>query len=275
MADTLGREISWLTFLQNGPLTDRFANLPVSQARAPHSRNLVPEFTFPSGRFADRKLFSNRNAPATISLRSVIVIAKQETQATILAWADETFGPVSDPLRSATRVHEELLQLSKAIQLGKSDGEVRAEAADVAICLYRVAASLGSDLDRRVGSAMNMGMARELVPAGDSPARAVLRAETKLMIAKNMIADNVPRTRVSQELTAVRVILEEMVARLGGSLTVDVDAKMSINRERVWRLDASGHGYHDHAKDTKAYSLGRFIDDLQDDEGTNDGRNDE
>lgn len=170
--------------------------------------------------------------------------SKQETQATILAWADETFGPVRDPLRSATRVHEELLELSNAILLGKSDEVVREEAADVSICLYRLAAVMSADLDRRVASAMMMGMPKELVPESDSPSRAVLRAETKLVIAKNMIADEFPRTRVLQEITAVRVILEELVTRLGGSLAHEVDAKMAINRERKWQRDGSGHGYH-------------------------------
>jgi len=172
-------------------------------------------------------------------------MARQETQASVVSWAEQTFGPAHSDLRVATRVHEELLELSKAVLSGESDERIREEAADVAICLYRLAAVLGSDLDRRSQQAVMMGQAKELVPETDSPARAVLRAETKLVVAKNMIADSFPRTRTLQEVTAVRVILEEVVARHGGSLTDEVDAKMSINRSRVWRLDGTGHGYHE------------------------------
>lgn len=168
----------------------------------------------------------------------------QENQATIVWWAERTFGPAKSELRVATRVQEELVELSKAIQTGESYDKVCREAADVVICLYRLAAVLGGDLDRRAASAMTMGMAKELVPEGDSLERAVLRAETKLVVAKNMIADGFPKTRVLQEVTAVRVILEEVVMRLGANLTDEIDAKMAINRAREWTVDGSGHGYH-------------------------------
>jgi len=87
-----------------------------------------------------------------------------------------------------------------------------------------------------------MGMAKELVPETDSISRAVLRAETKLLIAKNMIADDMPRTRVMQEVTAVRVILEELVMRLGGNLTEEVDAQMAITRSH--RRDVASPSIH-------------------------------
>jgi hypothetical protein len=169
---------------------------------------------------------------------------RAETQHTVAAWAEQTFGPAQSDLRVATRVHEELLELQNAVLAGLPDEKIREEAADVAICLYRLGAVLGADLDRRIQSALMMGMAKELVPENDSPARAVMRAELKLVVAKNMMADGFPRTRFLQEVTAVRVILEEVVTRHGGSLTDEVDAKMVINRNRVWRLDGSGHGYH-------------------------------
>lgn len=169
---------------------------------------------------------------------------RQETQATILDWADQTFGPAQSPLRVATRVHEELLELWKAVLTGQPAEKIREEAADVAICLYRLSSKLGADLDRRTQAAMMMGMAKELVPEADSAERSVLRAETKLVVAKNMIADAFQITRILQEVVAVRVILEEVVSRHGGNLTDEVDAKMAINRMREWRLDGTGHGYH-------------------------------
>lgn len=168
---------------------------------------------------------------------------KPESQATIVAWADETFGVVRDPLRVATHVHEVLLEFSSAIQAGKSEDEQREFAADVAICLYRLAGTFRADLDRRVSAAMMMGQPKELVPESDSTIRAVLRAETKLILARNMIADEMPVTRILPEITAVRVILEEVVSRLGGDLTDEVDSKMASHRTRAWLFDAGDQDF--------------------------------
>lgn len=169
----------------------------------------------------------------------------KETQATVLAWAQESSGPSQSELRVATSVHEDLLELLKATLTGAPVEKIREKAADVSISLYRLAGVLGADLDRRTATAMMIGVAKELVPENNSLDRVVLRAEMKLVIAKNMIADEFPVTRTLQEVTAVRVILEEVVARSGGNLTDEVDAKMAINRMRELRRDGAGPGYDD------------------------------
>jgi hypothetical protein len=164
-----------------------------------------------------------------------------ETHATVVQWFEDTFGHEPDE-RVAVRVQEVMVKLAKAVASQKPDDHVRRSAADVAIALYHWVARMNGNLDRRAQAAMVMGMAKELVPETDSISRAVLRAETKLLIAKNMIADDMPRTRVMQEVTAVRVILEELVMRLGGNLTEEVDAQMAIARSH--RHDVASPAIH-------------------------------
>ena len=42
----------------------------------------------------------------------------------------------------------------------------------------------------------------------------------------------------------VLIVLYRLATRLGVDLYAEVDRKMSINRAREWKLDATGHGYH-------------------------------
>ena len=47
-----------------------------------------------------------------------------------------------------------------------------------------------------------------------------------------------------EECADIVIVLMRLVDRAGCSLGEAIDAKMAINRQRVWRLDGHGHGYH-------------------------------
>lgn len=101
-----------------------------------------------------------------------------ETQASVTAWANETFGQAKSNARIAARANEEMAELLRALTADDANPAAPAEVADVVIVLYRLASYLGVDLMQ------------------------------------------------------------------------EIDAKMAINRARVWAKDASGHGYHVRDKGT-------------------------
>lgn len=84
-----------------------------------------------------------------------------ETQATISAWAEETFGPISSTMRVAVRANEEMAELLRALSSDDANPKAAEEIADVVIVLYRVAARLGVELPAEVDRKMAVNRARE------------------------------------------------------------------------------------------------------------------
>lgn len=95
-----------------------------------------------------------------------------ETEASIVAWADETFGPTTSNVRVAARANEEMAEALRALSVDDRHPKAAEEIADVVIVLMRLARNLGTTVD------------------------------------------------------------------------AEVQRKMAINRERVWKKDSTGHGYH-------------------------------
>jgi hypothetical protein len=95
-----------------------------------------------------------------------------ETQASIVKWANKTFGLSNSNMRVATRANEEMAELLRALSVDDENMSALEECADVYIVLCRV------------------------------------------------------------------------VSNLGGDFQALVDAKMTRNRKREWKVDGSGHGYH-------------------------------
>jgi NTP pyrophosphatase (non-canonical NTP hydrolase) len=86
---------------------------------------------------------------------------RPESQSTVSAWADATFG-ISSPLRAATRMNEEVAELlAKMTVSGNSPRVIAEEVADVQIVLYVLAGRLGIDLDAEVNSKMQINRARK------------------------------------------------------------------------------------------------------------------
>lgn len=89
-----------------------------------------------------------------------------ETQATIAAWGEATFGPAQNPVDLVTRAQQELKELAEAVE-GKQTDEAAMETADVMILLYRLAQDLGYDLEDAVARKMAVNRARKWIRAGD------------------------------------------------------------------------------------------------------------
>ncbi len=95
---------------------------------------------------------------------------QNETQQTVAAWGEDTFGPVADPSTLVERAVTEMTELKEAA--GAADPEaMAAEAADVVILLYRLAATQGFDLARAVDEKMHVNRSRRWRSAGDGTGR--------------------------------------------------------------------------------------------------------
>lgn len=90
----------------------------------------------------------------------------RETQKTIAAWGETTFGPAANPLDLVTRAQQELNELADAVKQ-QDRQEAAMETADVMILLYRLAEDLGYDLNQSVSEKMAINRARKWVRAGD------------------------------------------------------------------------------------------------------------
>lgn len=100
------------------------------------------------------------------------VPSDRETQKTIAAWGEATFGPAANPFDLVARAQQELSELADAVKQQDSR-EAAMETADVMILLYRLAEDLGYDLDQSVSEKMAINRARKWVRAGDGTGKHV------------------------------------------------------------------------------------------------------
>ncbi len=98
--------------------------------------------------------------------------AASETQQSICAWAEETFGPATSAATLHARALPEMEELSDALRTGDRQ-EVAHELADIVILLYRVAQESGVDLHTAIDEKMAINRARQWVPAGDGTGKHV------------------------------------------------------------------------------------------------------
>lgn len=96
---------------------------------------------------------------------------KQETQETIGAWGDETFGTAYSAMiigaRANTEMAELIRELARSPDLPEDDpdnkqwvGAVAQEAADVLVLLYRLAHTCGFDLHEALDAKMRINRGR-------------------------------------------------------------------------------------------------------------------
>lgn len=91
---------------------------------------------------------------------------RSENQRSMCDWAEQTFGPVSDPASLVDRALLEMQELGEAVQ-ERDVGEIGKEAADVLILLYRLADQFDLDLDQEVQAKMAINRARTWISKGD------------------------------------------------------------------------------------------------------------
>lgn len=170
-----------------------------------------------------------------------------ETQATISAWADATFGTASSNARVAARANEEMAELLRAITSDDPAklAKVPEEAADVVIVLCRLATRLGYKLPPltvELEASQHHVTLHWAAWANKWLARAI-----QSLTETEGISANVPDCLLGCVLN-----LAQLCKLLGTDLWTEVERKMAVNRGRTWRwaLDGSGHGYHVREKGT-------------------------
>jgi NTP pyrophosphatase (non-canonical NTP hydrolase) len=89
-----------------------------------------------------------------------------ETQASVAAWAEETFGPASDPAVLVRRAMQEMEELLEAVEAGDR-AETGKETADIAILLYRLLEMNGLSLEKEVTRKMAENRRRRWQAKGD------------------------------------------------------------------------------------------------------------
>lgn len=90
----------------------------------------------------------------------------QENQRSMCDWAEQTFGPVADPVSLVERALLEMQELREAVEQ-RDVSEIGKEAADVLILLYRLADQFDLDLDQEVQAKMAINRSRTWVSKGD------------------------------------------------------------------------------------------------------------
>ena len=74
--------------------------------------------------------------------------------------------------------------------------------------------------------------------------RKAVRAQEEMTEVLLAVARDLPPSEVVKELADVLIVMYDMAERLGYDLHATVDAKMEVNRKRVWEKDGTGCSYH-------------------------------
>lgn len=80
-------------------------------------------------------------------------------------------------------------------------------------------------------------------PSG-SNMRVAARANEEMAELLRALSANDNHPKAAEEVADIVIILYRLAERLGIDLHKEIDRKMEINRDRVWKLDNTGHGYH-------------------------------
>lgn len=160
-------------------------------------------------------------------------------QREIAAWADETFGRSSTPLRIAVRANEELAELLRSLACEGAPEKITEEAADTAIIIYRLAdvLNLEEEAIRLYGTPVPVSF--NLAMEGALCANKALH-DIMVDMPHRQFRANTMRTNIWQVLWCLHVV----AARVGLDLRTVIEAKMEVNRAREWKLDGTGHGCH-------------------------------
>ena len=156
-----------------------------------------------------------------------------ETQETISAWAEETFGPAGSNLRVAARANEEMAELLRHLSSDPAHPKAPEEAADVVIVLSRLATRLGCKVPP--------------APSLRRKCRASLYAVHANANLQKVLEFTEACPRHVDTAKCIEGCFDSLSAlceRLGTTLQAEIDKKMQVNRARVWKLDGTGHGYH-------------------------------
>ncbi len=114
----------------------------------------------------------------------------KETQASITAWQDETFGPSPSPWLVVARALSEMEELEDlvndrdGVNDSHSDAEILEECADVVIVLMRLARDVRGDLLEAVDRKMAINRARKWTLDGNGHGQHVEESERDALVAE-------------------------------------------------------------------------------------------
>ena len=77
-----------------------------------------------------------------------------------------------------------------------------------------------------------------------SNARVAARANEEMAELLRALTADDTHPKAAEEVADIVIILYRLATRLGIDLHGEIDRKMAVNRDRVWNLDKTGHGYH-------------------------------
>lgn len=145
-----------------------------------------------------------------------------ESQLSICAWHDQTFGPARDIRRILARANEKASKLLTAFTMPVIDtAKIIEECADITIILCPAARLADDDITDVMGISYTI--------ASSSCFDKAIRAVDILLLA--MQVANISSNRsVAREIGSVVIKLAEICAAFDGNLADAVDAKMAINR---------------------------------------------
>lgn len=86
--------------------------------------------------------------------------------------------------------------------------------------------------------------ADETFGAAGSNARVAARANEEMAELLRALTADDSHPKAPEEVADIVIILYRLAHRLNIDLSAEVCRKMEINRNRVWKRDNTGHGYH-------------------------------
>jgi len=161
----------------------------------------------------------------------------RETQDSIRAWADDTFGTTTSLARVAARANEEMAEVLRALTADRPLADVAVEVVDTVIVLCRAADLAGMHFRRVQDDIETDAHAKWLcVHIACQAATALVRAIE--------YGDHPSEFAARDAIRSAYLHLGDLSRSLGFGLWATIDKKMEVNRARVWKQDGTGHGYH-------------------------------
>lgn len=71
-----------------------------------------------------------------------------------------------------------------------------------------------------------------------------IRANTEMAELLRALAEDPEHPKAPEECADIIIVLMRIFERRGVNYHDVIDAKMQVNRARIWQLDGRGHGYH-------------------------------
>ena len=84
----------------------------------------------------------------------------------------------------------------------------------------------------------------EFGPTGSNAQVAARANEEMAELLRCLTAYDSDVVKAAGEMADIVIVLYRLAQRMYVDLHYEIDAKMKINRERHWKRDGSGHGYH-------------------------------